>query len=725
MDKTNSFRCVKCALVAGNTAVIALGLTGFIIGLVTPNVLFKYDPYNVPYNYGVTGSQVALVSSIAVLVAAVGLIGALKEHFYLLLVYILCLLGAFLFRLCWSLTTHLHFGERFIMDITISLTLLSSLAKLFLLIFAILEAFTIQNSLPLTKQKFLMLKSMLKPKPKKAKTKKYSKPKPVIKVKNNHSDSNIYATSSSIYGSGRRRSPSRMNGQHHQHQHHYATQPSRARKYLPDVEYNQSPNSSHSSNDTNNNQKATNKDVESGKLKQQQPLPPQPINDTVDQSQWHPKKLLNQHYYHFQGPTPLTPTSEVSQFTNQPFFSYKTPNRSSVSKVTQSNIKTIPSSKESETPVKASHQSKPVYAQRPTSPLASDNRASTLISAKSPPLSSRTTTSSSVSKPSSYTSPKTPPPIPNSYAKYASYTSPRSTPTSVYSKTLSYTSPSSTPTSNSYEKNLKYTSTNTSTIGKSTTPRQYASSPSIVTTTTTNTPPAVSRSTSIFTTPSSSKPANLFNYASVYGGRDSGNPVTMPSTQATNLSQTRNLFSTFTSPYSEQSKSTLYSQDTSQTSSPLSQLKSPISSPISSPTYGHRDPVKSTSVSQYRPTTYTSPITTSASNLFAATTPTSSSSATTLMARLYPKSYEDYIKSYRYPGDTATPTNENLSMIKARPPEQDSGKGGKYFTNTVAGFNRQDGNTSTTTIVSTTTQHHERTEHQKQSIFYQQIIRDN
>ena len=95
------------------------------------------------------------------------------------------------------------------------------------------------------------------------------------------------------------------------------------------------------------------------------------------------------------------------------------------------------------------------------------------------------------------------------------------------------------------------------------------------------------------------------------------------------------------------------------------------------------------------------------------------------MARLYPKSYEDYIKSYRYPGDTATPTNENLSMIKARPPEQDSGKGGKYFTNTVAGFNRQDGNTSTTTIVSTTTQHHERTEHQKQSIFYQQIIRDN
>ena len=163
MDKNSSLRCLKFSLIAGNSAVIAIGLAGFLTGLVAPNAM---------QHLTVSGSQLSLTSSIIVVIGAAGLIGALRENFCLLLTYSLCLFIVFIFRLLWSLTAPLHQSGRFIMDTTASLTILSSLAKLFLMIFAILLALAAQNSLPLTKEKFHYLKDKFKLKQKMKKGKK-------------------------------------------------------------------------------------------------------------------------------------------------------------------------------------------------------------------------------------------------------------------------------------------------------------------------------------------------------------------------------------------------------------------------------------------------------------------------------------------------------------------------------------------------------------------------
>ena len=89
MDKNNSFRCVKIALVAGNGALIACGLFGFVIGLLSPPFIHIQDDYSLgapPKDYG---PELTLVSCIAVIIGCAGLFGALREHFSLLLLYAL------------------------------------------------------------------------------------------------------------------------------------------------------------------------------------------------------------------------------------------------------------------------------------------------------------------------------------------------------------------------------------------------------------------------------------------------------------------------------------------------------------------------------------------------------------------------------------------------------------------------------------------------------------
>src|SRR5699024_1391720 len=120
----------------------------------------------------------------------------------LLLLYCLCLIGMLLFRAIFAATSQLHHEKRFILDLTVSMTLLTFLIKLFLLIFAFLEALTIQHSLPLTKKKFIFLRSKL------VKDNKNN----FIKTSQKNSKSvkplppdNIYITPNSIYGSGRHR----------------------------------------------------------------------------------------------------------------------------------------------------------------------------------------------------------------------------------------------------------------------------------------------------------------------------------------------------------------------------------------------------------------------------------------------------------------------------------------------------------------------------------------
>lgn len=722
MDKTSSFRCVKFALVAGNATVILLGLAGFLLGLIDPPFLQMYDPFAeglFPLDYG---PSLALISCIAVVIATGGLIGALREHTILLLFYSLCLIGVFIFRITWWATSQLHQGKRFILDLTVSSTLLFSLIKFFLLIFAILEALTIQNSLPLTKKKFLLLRSKLikgnsnnlvKTSGGNGKLKKPHKPLP---------PDNIYITPSSIYGSGRRRSPVRMNGHgdsqlnQHQNQHHLNVS-QRAKKYLPGVGLSSSsPNSSGSSHDSNNNKNSTVNTLQnvSIQMKSDTPL----VIDTMDNQEHRvPKNLSHEHYFRYQSPSPSTPTAPKQMFSkaaNLPLFNQQGSSHRASSPRPLSNGRSDP-----RTVLSSANK---------FNSLPPVSRVTPTPAARLSPLYSRSSTLLTTTRPLS---------LAQSRSTYTtSVTNPRSsilgnsTMTSVYSPKTSINS-AQVPSSMADKTSSKI-------YGRDQMPKQRAS---------------------FFTSPPTSYiSSNLFNYSSPLSTSSTISPETTVTVGATplNLNQTRNLFSTYTSPLTSQlasSQSGLVPVSTS-IASPSTYRSTLLSKAINSPsptnrvtktlhtgTSANQMPMASTpnymqlSLPQTRAITTVNDSTGVYRSLFSplpkstatvsAVSPnhhnTATTSSSTVLSGNYPKSYEDYVKSYRYPTDYST-----VKAARATSPPLSVSPTPARQLQPISDRTADSSDFETTTYMSTTTQHRQmiQTQKTKESLYYREIVRE-
>ncbi|KAF7489597.1 hypothetical protein SSS_10544 [Sarcoptes scabiei] len=417
MDRNSALRCLKFSLVAGNAAVIALGLAGFITGLLAPMAMT---------HLGVSGSQLALVSCTAIVIALAGLIGALREHFCLLATYALCIFSVFIFRLIWSLTTPLHLSGPFAMDTTVSLTLLSSLATLFLMIFAILLALTLKNSLPITRKKFLYLKDKLKMRRKKKKSKDKIDSSRSLKAKSRLKN---YATMMDLNGiyssnhhnhhrhthphpgyiyesSSRRKSPLNLmqpNGHHHNRHQNSQYGSNRSRRGVgysgPTYSLNESAQSS-TSQDSNNNQKHQNstklyvdtnlQSVRNNQKAQSQSLPRSGIGPKRGQKIY----SSSSDYIHYRSPSPPKTVSTIlnkekpiskqkskkevtkieTKFTNQPFFNPYRSLPKNVAKnipTTIANVSTIGI----ETPTKRSFESEDKIVEKLTAQNLSPNES--------------------------------------------------------------------------------------------------------------------------------------------------------------------------------------------------------------------------------------------------------------------------------------------------------------------------------------------------------------
>lgn len=717
MDKTNSFRCIKYSLVAGNAAVVLFGLSGFILGLIDPPFLQMYDPYSdnlFPIDYG---PSLALVSCIAVVIAAAGLIGAIREHFYLLILYCLCIIGVFIFRLAWWATSQLHQDKRFILDLTVSLTLLTFLAKLFLFILAILEAMTIQNSIPFTKKKFLMLRSKLINRSRKDSSEK-EKPRKSGK-KALPPDNNLYTTSSSLYGSGRRQSPVRPHsnghGQSHGHHQQHHTGSQRSRKYLPSPVYSlESPNaSSGSSHDSNNNAKnitGTTATLQNDSLRTKSNNSPLVIDITDhqqnaqqhQQQQQHrvPKNLSHEHYFRYQSPSPsatqLTSAKDIysSRTNNQSVLNYKSSShhRTASPQTEGQSIWSTPSSKTNSLP-----------------PVSRTQTPTSMTARSSPLYSSSTTLLTTTTK--SYTS---------SGQSRSTYTTSTS---------------SSLPRTNILTSSLPRTNILTSSYSSSK-PESFLTSPPLstmaknrTTTTTTTTPSQQynrenlqSQRANFFTSPPTPySSANLFNYSSMRSSSPAATTTSRPtatsvtSTTPSNLNLNRNLFSTYTSPLNSNSGSTTAvpssytvtspptyrsslpsntnSSHTITSPSPTPRVsKSPYTplassssyppAPISStPSYMQKSAPPQTKTasggssvfqtlfspsqkSTAQPATTASLRTSSSSNLFGRSRDSSSRGSNA--AKAYEDQYLNYIKSYRYPSSGAAPISSPTEYSTVR-----------------------------------------------------------
>lgn len=743
MDKNNSFRCIKYSLVAGNAVVVLFGLSGFILGLIDPPFLQMYDPYSdnlFPVDYG---PSLALVSCIAVVIAAAGLIGAIREHFYLLILYGLCIIGVFIFRLAWWATAQLHQDKRFILDLTVSLTLLTFLAKLFLLILAVLEALTIQNSLPFTKKKFLMLRSkLINRNQNDSKGKSKEKPKKSGKIL---PPDNIYITSS--YGSGRKQSPVRPSNGHHGHPHpqqqHTGSQ--RSRKYLPNpVEYSsESANSSGSSHDSNNNKQnitGTTATLQNDSIRSKSDSTPLVI-DTTDQhlqQQQHrvPKSLSHEHYFRYQSPSPTTLTSAKD------IYSSKTNNQSTLNYHSSSHHRTA-----SPPPADGGKQS--VWT------TLGSSRTNSL-----PRAASRTT------------------PIPPARGSSPLYSSS----TTLLTTTKSYTSSAQsrstyTSTSSSFPRSTILTS---SYGGK---PQQSPASTMMGTRATTTTTPShgynrdqlQTQRANFFTSPPTPySSANLFNYSSMRGSSPlpatstSRATATVTSATPTNLNQTRNLFSTYTSPLSSSTATTpvpsytvtsppayrsFPSSHTAATSpSPTPRVTKPAPvTPISSATSSNymqktgstRPPNTSSGSSVFRTlfspsqktATSTAAMTTNtptSSHLFAPSRGSNSSSA----AKAYEDQYLNYIKSYRYPTSAATSSSNRPTEYSTVRPSATSSPSlvtspmpmrisQPISDRTVESYNMTRSGSMGANLESTTTfRTTEHREMRQESVYYKEVVRE-
>lgn len=702
MDKNNSFRCIKYSLVAGNAVVVLFGLSGFILGLIDPPFLQMYDPYSdnlYPVDYG---PSLALVSCIAVVIAAAGLIGAIREHFYLLILYALCIIGVFIFRLAWWATSQLHQDKRFILDLTVSLTLLTFLAKLFLFILAILEAMTIKNSIPFTKKKFLMLRSKLINRSRKDTSEK-EKPKKLGK-KPLPPDNSLYTTSSSLYGSGRRQSPVRphSNGHGHSHGHHQQqhTGSQRSRKYLPSPVYSlESPNaSSGSSHDSNNNAKnitGTTATLQNDSLRTKSNHSPLVIdvadNQQNAQQQQHrvPKNLSHEHYFRYQSPSPST-----TQLTSaKDIYSSKTNNQSVLNYHSSSHHRTASPQTEEQsiwtTPRSKTNSLPPVSRmQTPTS-----------MSRSSPIYSSSTTLLTSTTK--SYTSSG------HSRSTYTTSTSSSLPRSNILSSSLPRTnilssSYSSKPSESFHTPPLSTIAKTKSTTTTTTASQQY------------NRENMQSQRANFFTSPPTPySSANLFNYSSMRSSSPATSTTSRPtattvtSTTPANLNQNRNLFSTYTSPLNSNTVTTTAVPTSYTVTSPPTQRSSFLSSHIitspsptprvpkspftpltssysaapttSTPSYMQKSAPPRTktpsggssvfqtlfSPSQKSTAQPTTTLTTStSSNLFS--TSRDSSSKKNTAAKAYEDQYLNYIKSYRYPSSGAAPISSPTEYSTVR-----------------------------------------------------------
>ena len=140
MDRSNSFGCLKYTLLSVNFMGMAVGIAGFITGLAKPDILMDNE---------VSGAQLTVFSVFLLFIAFIGLVGALREHFYLLMIYGLFILVSFLLRVLWLVTSYWHRGETFILDANIATSIMSSIIKVLIMVFAFLEAHAIRRNVVL------------------------------------------------------------------------------------------------------------------------------------------------------------------------------------------------------------------------------------------------------------------------------------------------------------------------------------------------------------------------------------------------------------------------------------------------------------------------------------------------------------------------------------------------------------------------------------------------
>ena len=152
MDRSNSFGCLKYTLLSFNLMGMAVGIAGFITGLARPDILMANE---------VSGAQLTVISIFLLFIAFIGFVGALREHFYLLMIYGVFILLSFVLRILWLVTSYWHRGETFILDANIATSIMSSIIKLLIMVFAFLEAHAIRRNVILdekTKKKNKNLK---------------------------------------------------------------------------------------------------------------------------------------------------------------------------------------------------------------------------------------------------------------------------------------------------------------------------------------------------------------------------------------------------------------------------------------------------------------------------------------------------------------------------------------------------------------------------------------
>ena len=138
MDRTNSFGCLKYTLISVNLLGMGVGIAGFITGLARPDILMANE---------VSGAQLTLFSVFLLFTALVGFVGALREHFYLLLIYGGFMLLSIVLRVLWSVTSYWHRGETFILDANIATSIMSSIIGVLFMVFALLEAHAIRRNI--------------------------------------------------------------------------------------------------------------------------------------------------------------------------------------------------------------------------------------------------------------------------------------------------------------------------------------------------------------------------------------------------------------------------------------------------------------------------------------------------------------------------------------------------------------------------------------------------
>lgn len=137
MDRSSSFGCLKYTLISVNLIGMAVGIAGFITGLAKPNILIDNE---------VSGAQLTVCSVFLLFIAFIGLVGALREHFYLLMIYGIFIFVSFILRILWLITSYWHRGETFILDANIATSIMSAIIKLLIMVFAFLEAHAIRRN---------------------------------------------------------------------------------------------------------------------------------------------------------------------------------------------------------------------------------------------------------------------------------------------------------------------------------------------------------------------------------------------------------------------------------------------------------------------------------------------------------------------------------------------------------------------------------------------------